>query len=130
MTDPTKARFYYDGVNYVFERTPEGDQMVCEVRGIGAGLETRNANMLVAALNLADVTKSGNDIHSLFPQSRSVGNLSMTVGGASLLDHFAGCVLTGMFADPELTLSEDKIAQLCYDQAEAMLRKRALRVKS
>lgn len=45
-------RFYFDGVDYIFEREDDGNnQMICEVRGLGAGILERNAKLVVDALN-------------------------------------------------------------------------------
>ena len=47
-----RERFFYDGQCYIFEREPNGNnQMICEVRGVGAGLEKRNAKLLEDSLN-------------------------------------------------------------------------------
>ena len=50
--DCPQKRFFYDGQCYIFEREPNGNnQMICEVRGVGAGLEKRNAKLLEDSLN-------------------------------------------------------------------------------
>lgn len=47
------------------------------------------------------------------------------MGGMTLRDYFAGCVLTGFSADPSLSgyhgPSCEEIAERCYQMADAML---------
>lgn len=45
-------RFYFDGLNYIFEKEADGNsRMICEVRGVGDGKFEENAKLLVDALN-------------------------------------------------------------------------------
>ena len=45
-------------------------------------------------------------------------------GGISLLDHFAGCMLTGVSANTNYDLSANDYAKVAYNVAEAMMEER------
>lgn len=49
---PAEGPYYFDGISYVFKKEADGNsQMVCEVRGAGAGLFEQHAKLIVDSLN-------------------------------------------------------------------------------
>lgn len=45
--------------------------------------------------------------------------------GMELRDWFAGQALTGIASDPEVVMSKERIAEWCYEMADAMLEARS-----
>lgn len=58
----------------------------------------------------------------IYPQTKSIGTISMSTGGLSLRDYFAASVMSGLCADE---LTEAYSAKLAYARADAMLVERA-----
>ena len=64
----------------------------------------------------------GSDGGPAFPRTDGVGAYEQD--GMSLRDYFAGQALVGIFADPNLEMTNDKIAEWSYRVADNMIEAR------
>lgn len=74
--------------------------------------------------NPAPYQSTENDPPTVFPKRLRIGECSMSLGGMTLRDWFAGQTLVGMLYHGEGFENEDAAAEWAYRQSDAMMRAR------